>query len=160
MSFDVGNLVVDEAATIGSTNITVAQIRDLLNRPRGLNHNTIVEYLNIRIAEINKKSRASGYVGVTSDNAPTTTLRESAIKLLVCCDCLRVLIDTIPAVVPEKEQGTQDIRFNKQLETFEKQAAEALALIEEKGGTAFYVKGTSSKVSGTTTGELSGSLTS
>tara|TARA_R100001443_G_scaffold50290_2_gene62517 strand:+ start:2970 stop:3452 length:483 start_codon:yes stop_codon:yes gene_type:complete len=160
MSFDVGNLVVDEAATVGSTNITVAQIRDLLNRPRGLNHNTIVEYLNIRIAEINKKSRASGYVGVTSDNAPTTTLRESAIKLLVCCDCLRVLIDTIPAVVPEKEQGTQDIRFNKQLETFEKQAAEALALIEEKGGTAFYVKGTSSKVSGTTTGELSGSLTS
>lgn len=160
MSFDVGNLVVDEAATIGSTNITVAQIRDLLNRPRGLNHNTIVEYLNIRIAEINKKSRASGYVGVTSDNAPTTILRESAIKLLVCCDCLRVLIDTIPAVVPEKEQGTQDIRFNKQLETFEKQAAEALALIEEKGGTAFYVKGTSSKVSGTTTGELSGSLTS
>ena len=142
MSFDVGNLVVDEAATVGSTNITVAQIRDLLNRPRGLNHNTIVEYLNIRIAEINKKSRASGYVGVTSDNAPTTTLRESAIKLLVCCDCLRVLIDTIPAVVPEKEQGTQDIRFNKQLETFEKQAAEALALIEEKGGTAFYVKGT------------------
>lgn len=160
MSFDVGNLVVDEAATVGSTNITVAQIRDLLNRPRGLNHNTIVEYLNIRIAEINKKSRVSGYVGVTSDNAPTTTLRESAIKLLVCCDCLRVLIDTIPAVVPEKEQGTQDIRFNKQLETFEKQAAEALALIEEKGGTAFYVKGTSSKVSGTTTGELSGSLTS
>ena len=160
MSFDVGNLVVDEAATVGSTNITVAQIRDLLNRPRDLNHNTIVEYLNIRIAEINKKSRASGYVGVTSDNAPTTTLRESAIKLLVCCDCLRVLIDTIPAVVPEKEQGTQDIRFNKQLETFEKQAAEALALIEEKGGTAFYVKGTSSKVSGTTTGELSGSLTS
>lgn len=160
MSFDMGELVVDEGATVGDTSISPRVIRDLLNRPRGLNGATIIEYLNIRIAEINKKSRVAGYVGVTADNAPTTALRESAVKLLVCCDCLRVLIDTIPAVVPEKEQGTQDIRFNKQLESFETKAAEAVALIEEKGGTAFYVKGTSSKVSGTTTGELSGSLTS
>ena len=102
--------------------------------------------------------RESGYVGVTSDNAPTTALRESAIKFLVCCDCLRVLIDTIPAVVPVKEQGTSDIRFNKQLASFEKQATQLVALIEEKGGTAFYTKATAAKVSGTTSGQLSGSL--
>jgi hypothetical protein len=156
--FDMGELVVDEGATVGDTSISPRVIRDLLNRPRGLNAATIIEYLNIRIAEINKKSRESGYVGVTSDNAPTTALRESAIKFLVCCDCLRVLIDTIPAVVPEKEQGTSDIRFNKQLASFEKQATQLVALIEEKGGTAFYTKATAAKVSGTTSGQLSGSL--
>ena len=154
----MGELVVDEGATVGDTSISPRVIRDLLNRPRGLNAATIIEYLNIRIAEINKKSRESGYVGVTSDNAPTTALRESAIKFLVCCDCLRVLIDTIPAVVPEKEQGTSDIRFNKQLASFEKQATQLVALIEEKGGTAFYTKATTAKVSGTTSGQLSGSL--
>lgn len=154
----MGELVVDEGATVGDTSISPRVIRDLLNRPRGLNAATIIEYLNIRIAEINKKSRESGYVGVTSDNAPTTALRESAIKFLVCCDCLRVLIDTIPAVVPEKEQGTSDIRFNKQLASFEKQATQLVALIEEKGGTAFYTKATAAKVSGTTSGQLSGSL--
>ena len=158
MPFDMGELVVDEGATVGDTSISPRVIRDLLNRPRGLNAATIIEYLNIRIAEINKKSRESGYVGVTSDNAPTTALRESAIKFLVCCDCLRVLIDTIPAVVPEKEQGTSDIRFNKQLASFEKQATQLVALIEEKGGTAFQVKATTAKVSGTTSGQLSGSL--
>ena len=158
MPFDMGELVVDEGATVGDTSISPRVIRDLLNRPRGLNAATIIEYLNIRIAEINKKSRESGYVGVTSDNAPTTALRESAIKFLVCCDCLRVLIDTIPAVVPEKEQGTSDIRFNKQLASFEKQATQLVALIEEKGGTAFYTKATTAKVSGTTSGQLSGSL--
>lgn len=157
MPFDMGELVVDEGATVGDTSISPRVIRDLLNRPRGLNAATIIEYLNIRIAEINKKSRESGYVGVTT-NAPTTALRESAIKFLVCCDCLRVLIDTIPAVVPEKEQGTSDIRFNKQLASFEKQAAQLVAQIEEKGGTAFYTKATTAKVSGTTSGQLSGSL--
>jgi hypothetical protein len=60
---------------------------------------------------------------------PTTAEVETAVKLQVCVDCLRVLIDTIPAVVPEKEQGVSDIRFNKQLASFEKQAADALAVI-------------------------------
>ena len=109
---------------------------------------------------MNKKSRAANYVGVDSTNAPTTALREAAIKFLTCVDCLRILIDTIPAVVPEKEQGTSDIRFNQQLASFERQAKSALADIEEKGGTAFYVKATTAKTSGTTSGELSGSLTS
>lgn len=139
--------------------VTSDNIRDLLNRPRGLNNATITEYITIRTAEVNKKARAADYVGVTT-NAPTDALKESAIKFMVCVDCLRVLIDTIPAVVPEKEQGTSDIRFNKQLASFEKQAEAAMAAIEERGGTAFYVKGTTSKVSGTTSGELSGSLTS
>ena len=138
---------------------TSDNIRDLLNRPRGLNNATITEYITIRTAEVNKKARAATYVGVTT-NAPTDALKESAIKFMVCVDCLRVLIDTIPAVVPEKDKGTSDIRFNKQLASFEKQAEAAMAAIEERGGTAFYVKGTASKVSGTTSGELSGSLTS
>ena len=137
--------------------VTTAQIRDLLNRPRGLNENTISEYLTIRDAEITKKARMTGYVGVT-DNAPTTALKESAVKFLVCVDCLRVLVDTIPSWVPEKEQGVQDIRFSKQLTSFEKQALEAMRAIEEKGGTAFDIKATTTKVGGTTSGQLSGSI--
>ena len=60
--------------------------------------------------------------------------------------------------MPEKEQGVSDIRFNKQLASFEKQAEEALSLIEEKGGTAFSAKKTASRISGTTSSQLSGSL--
>jgi hypothetical protein len=138
--------------------VTTAQIRDLLNRPRGLNEGTITEYITIRTAEINKKARAANYVGGTTANVPSDTLKESAIKMMVCADCLRVLIDTIPAWVPEKEQGTQDIRFNAQLRSFDKQALEAIRAIEEKGGTAFDVKATTTRVGGTTTGQLSGSL--
>jgi len=138
--------------------VTTAQIRDLLNRPRGLNEGTITEYITIRTAEINKKARAANYVGGTTANVPSDTLKESAIKMMVCADCLRVLIDTIPSWVPEKEQGTQDIRFNAQLRSFDKQALEAIRAIEEKGGTAFDVKATTTRVGGTTTGQLSGSL--
>ena len=137
--------------------VTAAQIRDLLNRPRGLNEGTITEYITIRTAEVNKKARVADLVGVTT-NAPTDALKESAIKFIVCVDCLRVLIDTIPAVVPEKEQGTSDIRFNKQLAAFEKQAEAAMAVIEEKGGTAFHTNSTDTKVAGPTSGALYGSL--
>ena len=77
--------------------VTSNQIRDLLNRPRGLNENTITEYITIRTAEVNKKARGSKYIDAT--NAVTDTLKESAIKFLVCMDCLRVLIDTIHAIV-------------------------------------------------------------
>jgi len=137
--------------------VTTAQIRDLLNRPRGLTENTISEYITIRTAEVDKKSRQSGYVGVT-DNAPTTTLKESAIKMLVCVDCLRVLIDTIHAIVPEKEKGAMDIRFAKQLSSFEKSARDAMSAIEEKSATAFKVKATTTRVGGTTGAQLSGNL--
>ena len=139
--------------------VTTSQIRDLLNRPRGLVEGTITEYLTIRTAEVNKKARKATYVGGTTDNVPTDTLKESAVKFLVCVDCLRVLIDTIPAVFPEKQQGTSDIRYNKQLASFEKSAQDALAAIEEKGGSAFKSGTTASRVGGTTTGsQLSGSL--
>ena len=137
--------------------VTTAQIRDLRNRPRGLTEATISEYITIRTAEVNKKARASGYVGVTT-NAPTDALKESAIKFLVCTDCLRVLVDTIHAIVPEKEKGAQDIRFAAQLKSMEKQALEAIRAIEEKGGTASKVKATTTKVGGTTSSQLSGSL--
>jgi len=139
--------------------VTTDNIRDLLNRPRGLNNGTITEYITIRTAEVNKKARVAEYFGVDATGAPTDTLKESAVKFLVCVDCLRVLIDTIPAVFPEKQQGTSDIRYNKQLASFEKSAQDALAAIEEKGGSAFKSGTTASRVGGTTTGsQLSGSL--
>ena len=160
MAYLMGDLVIEDGDTLFSTDITVNAIRALLNHPRGLNSGTIIEYVNLRNTQINKKSRKVNYVGVDATNAPTTAEVETAVKLVVCVDCLRVLVDTIPAVVPEKEQGTSDIRFNKQLASFEKQAEDALAVIEERGATAFYKKATAAKVSGTTSGELSGSLTS
>ena len=92
--------------------VTTSQIRDLLNRPRGLNEATISEYITIRTAEVAKKSRKATYVGGTVNNVPDDTLKESAIKFIVAVDCLRVLIDTIPTYVPEKERGTQDMPHN------------------------------------------------
>ena len=139
--------------------VTTSQIRDLLNRPRGLNEGPITEYITIRTAEVNKKARQANYVGVTADNAPTDALKESAIKMMVCADCLKVLIDTIPALVPEKDKGTSDIRFAAQLRSFEKAASEAMKNIEEKGGTAFQIKSTTSRVGGTVGSALAGSLT-
>tara|TARA_R100000234_G_scaffold77183_2_gene48048 strand:+ start:517 stop:954 length:438 start_codon:yes stop_codon:yes gene_type:complete len=138
--------------------VTTAQIRDLLNRPRGLNENTITEYITIRTAEVNKKARGALYLATDSTAIVSDTLKESAIKMMVCVDCLRVLIDTLPTFVPEKEQGTQDIRFSQQLRSFEKQALEAIRLIEEKGGSAFKVDATDTRVGGTTSAQLSGSI--
>ena len=137
--------------------VTTSQIRDLLNRPRGLTEGTITEYITIRTAEVNKKSRQSGYVGVTT-NAPTDTLKESAIKMLVCVDCLRVLVDTVYTIVPDHEKGQMDIRFAKQLTSFERSAKDALMAIEEKSGTAFKVKATATRVGGLTGAQLSLSL--
>ena len=94
--------------------VTTIQIRDMLNRPRGLNEGTISEYITIREAEIAKIKRRANYVGVTADNAPSDTLVDNAVKFMVCVYCLRVFIDTIPTWVPEKEQGTQDIRYQRQ----------------------------------------------
>tara|TARA_R110002020_G_scaffold228232_1_gene438955 strand:- start:102 stop:533 length:432 start_codon:yes stop_codon:yes gene_type:complete len=138
--------------------VTATQIRDLLNRPRGLNEGTIDEYITVRTAEVAKIARASGYVGVTT-NAPSDALKDGAVKFLVCVDCLRVLVDTVPSWVPEKEQGTQDIRYNKQLASFEKAAQKVLSEIAEHGGTAYQGKATATRVGGTPSGaELAGSL--
>ena len=137
--------------------VTTSQIRDLLNRPRGLNEGTINEYISMRTAEVTKKARKATYVGVT-DNAPSDALKESAIKFLVCVDCLRVLVDTIPGIVPEKARGENDIRYSTQMKSFEKNAQQALMDIQEKAGSAFKVKATKSRVGGTVGSQLSGSL--
>ena len=135
--------------------VTTAQIRDLLNRPRGLNEGTITEYITIRDNQVTKVARAANLFGVTSDNAPTTALKDDAVKFLVCCDCLRVIIDTIPSWVPEKKQGANDIRYQRQLKSFEEQAEKALNAISEKGGSVFVLDSTDSRQ--TTTGNyLSG----
>ena len=123
--------------------VTTSQIRDLLNRPRGLNDGTVTEYITIRTAQINKQVRASGLYGISSDSAITDTLKESAIKMMVCVDCLRVMIDTIPSYVPENEQRQQDIRLTAQLRSFEKQAQSLLDQISEAAGSAFFVDSTS-----------------
>ena len=138
--------------------VTTSQIRDLLNRPRGLNEGTITEYITMRTAEVNKKARKAEYFGVTADNAPTDALKESAIKFLVCVDCLRVLIDTVAGIVPEKQRGENDIRYSTQMKSFEKNAQQALMDIQERAGSAFKIKATKTRVGGTTSSQLSGSL--
>ncbi len=125
--------------------VTTTQIRDLLNRPRGLNEGTITEYLTIRTAEINKSARSSTLYGIAIANAVDDTIKESAIKFLTCVDCLRVMIDTIPSYVPENEQRQQDIRFSTQLKSFEKQAQSLLNQISEAAGSAFYVDSSSTR---------------
>mgnify|MGYP003151074378 CR=1 FL=1 len=126
--------------------VTTTQIRDLLNRPRGLNEATINEYLTIRNAEIAKIVRSSSLFGASGDNSPTTTLQESAVKMLVCVDCLLVMIDTVPMFYPTEEHRANDQRLSHQLKTFRDRAKDALDLIAEKGGAAFYVKKTKTRL--------------
>ena len=118
--------------------VTEAQVRDLLNRPRGLNSATVTEYITIRTNEVTKVARSSSLYGVGSANAVSDALASDAVKLLVCVDCLRVLVDTAPSFVPENKLRQYDIRFRSQLETFQKKANAALDLVSEKGGTAWY----------------------
>ena len=124
--------------------VTTAQIRDLLNRPRGLNEGTINEYITIRTSQVDKITRSSTLYAITA--GPTDAEKENAIKYLVAVDCLRVLIDTMPSYVPENDQRQQDIRLNAQLRTMQAQADDMLELIAEKGGTAFTVKKTSTRI--------------
>ena len=129
--------------------VTTAQIRDLLNRPRGLNEGTITEYITIRTNEINKKARSATLYGITSSNAVTDDLKSDAIKLLVCMDCLQVLIDTVPSYYPEKKQGIFDQRFKTQMKAMTDRANAALELVVEAGGAAFYVDSTNSRITDT-----------
>lgn len=124
---------------------TTTQIRDLLNRPRGLNENTITEYLTIRNNLVDKIARSASLYGVSSGNAVTTALKDDAVKFLVVVDCLRVMIDTIPSYVPENQQRQQDIRLRAQLSSMENQAQVSLDLIAEAGGTAFYINKTATR---------------
>ena len=125
--------------------ITTSQIRDLLNRPRGLNEATIDEYITIRTAEVNKKVRSSTLYGLSDSVGVETAEKESAIKMLVACDCFRVMIDTIPSYVPEPEQRRTDMRLRDQLSRFESRASELLSAIAEAGGSAFVVSSTDSR---------------
>lgn len=123
--------------------VTTDNIRDLLNRPRGLNTATITELITIRTAQINKQARGSLY-GVSS--AVDTTLKESAIKFLVCLDCLNILVDTIPSYYSEDMQSVYDRRFQQQIITYQQRADEAVALIAEASGSAFATGKTTSRL--------------
>lgn len=127
------------------TNPTVSQIRDLLNRPRGLNDATITEYITIRSAQITRMRRSSSLYGVAEGSGVTDTECESAIKFLVCVDCLRVMIDTIPMYVPEPEQRRTDIRLTAQMKSFETQADRLVKQIAEAEGSAFHINSSDSR---------------
>lgn len=128
--------------------VTTANIRDLLNRPRGLNEGTITEYISIRTEQVTKVSRTTNMLAADSTNAVTTAEKESAIKYLVAVDCLRVMIDTIPSYVSKDDSSKreQDIRLATQLRMFENRADEMLALVSDKGGTVFKSKVTKTKL--------------
>lgn len=126
--------------------VTTDNIRDLLNRPRGLNNATISEYITIRTEQVNKSARNDKFLADSSVNAVTEAQKESAIKFLVCADCLQVLIDTSPSYTDSSERKEQDIRFATQMRAFERRANEMLSLISEKGGTAVVVKNTKRRV--------------
>lgn len=123
--------------------ITNDNIRDLLNRPRGLNEATITELITIRTAQVNKQARGTKY-GVES--AVDTTLKESAIKFLVALDCLNILVDTVPSYYSEDMQSAYDRRFQQQIITFQQRADEAVALIAEASGSAFATGKTTSRL--------------
>jgi len=125
--------------------VTTSQIRDLLNRPRGLNEETISEYLTMRTAEVNKKARSSTLYGLSDAVGNDDTVKESAIKMLVAVDCLRIMLDTIPSYLPENMQRQQDIRVRAQLSRFEKRADEYMSAISEAGGSAFSIGKTDSR---------------
>jgi hypothetical protein len=116
--------------------VTSDNIRDLLNRPQGLNEATITEYISMRTEQVNKSARNNAFLAEDSTNVVTTAQKESAIKALVCADCLQVMIDTIPSYVNENERKQQDIRLTAQMRGFMKRGEEMLALVSEVGGTA------------------------
>ena len=116
--------------------VTTTEIRDLLNRPRGLNENTISEYITVRTHEVNKVSRDSYYVA-TASAVVDDNLKNNAVKMLVATDCLSILIDTVHSYFPEKESGAHDRRFRFQLEQFRERADIALKEISEAVGSAY-----------------------
>ena len=116
--------------------VATSEIRDLLNRPRGLNENTISEYITVRTHQVNKVSRDSYYVA-TASAVVDDDLKNNAVKMLVCTDCLTILIDTVHSYFPEKESGAHDRRFRFQLEQFRERADIALKEISEAVGSAY-----------------------
>ncbi len=125
--------------------VSTDNIRDLLNRPRGLNNATITEYISMRTEEVNKKARSTEYLASDSTNAVTEAQKETAIKALVCMDCLLVLVNTVATFYPLDEQKAIDQRFQEQLKSFTKRSDELLSMVAGKGGTAFVVDSTNSR---------------
>jgi len=126
--------------------VTTDNIRDLLNRPQGLNEATITEYISMRTEQVNKSARNNAFLAEDSTNVVTTAQKESAIKALVCADCLQVMIDTIPSYVNENERKQQDIRLTAQMRGFMKRGEEMLALVSEVGGTAVKINQTKTRL--------------
>jgi len=126
--------------------VTTDNIRDLLNRPRGLNEGTITEYISMRTEQVNKSARNNKFLAEDSINVVTTAQKEACIKALVSSDCLQVMIDTLPSYVNESERKEQDIRLTAQLRGFTQRGNDLLALISEKGGTAVKVTSTKTKL--------------
>ena len=126
--------------------ITTDQIRNLLGRPKGLLTDTINEYIDMRTDEVDKVARTDLYL-VNDTYAVTSAEKENAIKYLVCVDCLVVLIDTLPSQFNKADDARfYDRRFQYQIDVFRQRANEALALISEKGGRAFAVGSTSTRI--------------
>jgi len=131
--------------------VTTDNIRDLLNRPRGLLDGTISEYITMRTLEVNKVARSTTLYGVTPANAITDELKEAAIKALVAVDCLLVLVDTIPSYYTEESGRFAEQRFRTQLGEMSKRADNLYKQVREVGGTAFSTKSTKSRLSGDNT---------
>lgn len=131
--------------------ITTDNIRDLLNRPRGLLEGTITEYIGMRTLEVNKSARGALYLPDGSVNIVSEGLIEAAIKSLVSVDCLLVLIDTIPSYYTEEDGRYAEQRFRTQLSEMSKKADNLYAQVREVGGTAFSTTSTTSRLSGDNT---------
>lgn len=124
--------------------VTTDNIRDLLNRPRGLNTATITELITLRTNEVEKVARTTLYnVGA---HAVTSDLKEGAIKMLVALDCLNILIDTVPSYYNESERSVYDRRFQQQIVVYQQRADEALLMIKEGEGSAFTTSKTTSRL--------------
>ena len=124
--------------------VTTDSIRDLLNRPRGLNDGTITELITIRTNEVNKVARGTLY-GVSA-TAVTTDLKEGAIKVLVALDCLTILVDTVPSYYSESERSVNDRRYQEQIAVYRQRADEAMKMIAEAEGSSFRTKSTTSRL--------------
>jgi len=126
--------------------VTTDSIRALLGRPKGLLNETINEYIDLRTDEVDKVARTELYL-VDDTYAVTTAQKENAIKMLVCLDCLTVLIDTIPSQFNKADDARfYDRRFQYQIDVFKKRAEDALRLVADKAGTAFSTASTSSRI--------------
>jgi len=124
--------------------VTSNTIRAILNRPRGLNEDTISELITIRTNQVNKMARGSLY-GV-GDYAVTDDLKDDAVKVLVCLDCLNILVDTVPTYYSESERSVYDRRYQQQILTYQQRADEALKLIAGNGASAFTIGNTTSRL--------------